>query len=171
MRHKSGAIPISVTMEIDCKEFKINAPCAIYVHPNQVHRVIAFENVIVNAWAVNDENLDPKYFQLLEDITPATPMPLQNETFVLLQEAVTLCIKFKERKKNELYQSLLNAHINALSGLLISPYLALRIPVDNLSRAELCQVKMSSWSKGRVALVEMQGIVLHRLLAEVDHWP
>jgi AraC-like DNA-binding protein/mannose-6-phosphate isomerase-like protein (cupin superfamily) len=126
----------SVTMEIDFKQHEINAPSVIYMHPDQVHRIIAFENVIVNAWAVSNENLNPKYLKLLEDIAPAAPMPLKHEAFVLLVEAVSLCIRFTERKKDQLYHSLLNDHINALGGLVISFYLEQRTQVNKSSRAE-----------------------------------
>lgn len=126
----------SVTMEIDFQQHKIIAPSVIYMHPDQVHRIIAFEHVTVNAWAVNNENLHPKYLKLLEDIAPVAPMPLQNETFALLMEAASLCIKFTHRKKDQLYHSLLNDHINALVGLVISSYLEQPAPADRSSRAE-----------------------------------
>jgi AraC-like DNA-binding protein/mannose-6-phosphate isomerase-like protein (cupin superfamily) len=126
----------SVTMEIDFKQHEINAPSVIYMHPNQVHRIIAFEDVIVNAWSISNENLNPKYLNLLEDITPVAPMYLEHETFALLVEAVSLCIRFTQRKKDQLYHSLLNDHINALGGLVISFYLEQRTPAVKSSRPE-----------------------------------
>lgn len=127
----------SVTMEIDFHQYEIKAPSLIYMHPDQVHRIVAFENVTVNAWAVNNENLTPEYLQLLEDIVPAPPMPLAPDMFTLLAEAVSLCIKFSERKKDQLHHSLLKTQINALAGLVISLYWEQQAPSDDkLSRSE-----------------------------------
>jgi len=127
----------SVNMEIDFECYQIHSPAAIYMHPDQVHRIISFDNVTVSAWAINDETLNPEYLQWLEDISPATPMPLNPETFEFLSEAAVLCIKIAERKKDQLYQSLLKAHGNALVGLVIATYIAQRKPADKLSRSEL----------------------------------
>ena len=127
----------SVTMEIDFQQYEIHAPAVIYMHPDQVHRIIAFENVTVYAWAAMNENLNPEYLTLLEDISPAAPMPLDPEAFVLLTEATSLCIKLAERRKDQLYHSLLKDHINALAGLVIAPYLERGVPADKLSRAEV----------------------------------
>src|SRR3954467_7758158 len=56
----------SVNMEIDFQYYQIQSPAIIYMHPDQVHRIIAFENVTVTAWATDHENLNPEYLQLLE---------------------------------------------------------------------------------------------------------
>jgi AraC family transcriptional activator of pobA len=127
----------NVTMEIDFQQYHINAPSIIYMHPDQVHRIVAFENVTVNVWAVNNDNLNPGYLKLLEDISPAAPMPLGHKIFVLLTEAVSLCIKFSEREKDQLYHSLLKDQINVLAGLVISFYSEQRMRSDDrLSRSE-----------------------------------
>lgn len=127
----------SVTMEIDFQQYEIHAPAVIYMHPDQVHRIIAFENVTVCAWATNNEDLDPEYLTFLEDISPAAPMPLHPEAYALLAEAASLCIKFSERRKDQLYHSLLNNQVNALVGLVIALYLEKSAPADKLTRAEM----------------------------------
>ncbi|BAV06459.1 AraC-type DNA-binding protein [Filimonas lacunae] len=128
----------SVTMEIDFQQYLVNAPSIIYMHPDQVHRILTFENVIVNAWAANNENLNPEYLVLLEDIAPAIPMPLNHQMFVLFTEAISLCIKLAEREKDPLYHSILKDQTNVLTGLIISLYRALRTPSeDTLSRPEV----------------------------------
>jgi AraC family transcriptional regulator, transcriptional activator of pobA len=126
----------TVTIEIDFQKYKIKSPSFIYMHPNQVHRIIAFENVTVSSWAIDNENLNPEYLTLLEDITPAKPLLLKKETFSLISEAVSLCIKFSERTNDKLYHSLLRNSCNALVGLVISQYIERSKPVDNLSRLE-----------------------------------
>jgi AraC family transcriptional activator of pobA len=127
----------SVTMEIDFERYHIQSPGVIYMHPDQVHRIIEFKNVTVTAWAVNNESLNSEYLQLLEDINPAAPVLLNAETFGLLSEAACLCIKIIERKIDIVYQSLLNCHGNALVGLIISTYNSHNKPFDKLTRTEL----------------------------------
>jgi AraC family transcriptional activator of pobA len=126
----------SVTMEIDFQQYEIHAPSVIYMHPDQVHRIIAFENVTVSAWAVNNVSLNPAYLKMLEDITPAAPMLLNHEPYTLLAEAVSLCIKFAGRGKDQLYHSLLKDQVNVLAGLVISHYRGQRTPAGKLSRSE-----------------------------------
>jgi AraC family transcriptional activator of pobA len=127
----------TVTLEIDFQKYSIIAPSIIYMHPDQVHRIIAFENISVSTLAMNSESLNPEFLKLLEEITPTVPMPLNRETFVLLAETASLCTKFAERKKDQLYQTLLKSQCNTLIGLIISPYLEPRVPAEKLSRTEL----------------------------------
>ncbi|RFM27145.1 FAD-dependent monooxygenase [Deminuibacter soli] len=127
----------NVTMEIDFQQYHINAPSIIYMHPDQVHRIAAFKNIVVSAWAVTNDNLNAGYLKLLEDILPAAPMALNDRMFALLTEAVSLCIKFSEREKDLLYHSLLKDQINALTALVLSFYWEQRMPSgDRLSRSE-----------------------------------
>ncbi len=127
----------TVTLEIDFQKYKIKPLSLIYMHPDQVHRILAFENVTVSGWAINNENLNPEYLKLLEDITPAKPMLLKEETFLLISEAVSLCIRFSERGKDRLYHSLLKDSCNALVALVISQYLELSKPGGKISRFEM----------------------------------
>lgn len=127
----------SVTMEIDFEHYHIRSPAAIYMHPDQVHRIIGFDNVTVTAWATTNESLNPEYQQLLEDINPAIPIALPPDMFKLLCEAGALCIKIAERKVNPIYKLLLKDQANALVGLMISTYMAPNKPVDKLTRSEI----------------------------------
>ena len=127
----------SVTIEIDFESYTIHAPAAIYMHPDQVHRIIGFDNVTVSSWAITDEALDPEYLQWLEEISPAAPMSLDPTAFEFLRESALLCIKIAERKKDRLYRSLLKTQGNALVGLLIASYVAESTATDLSSRSEL----------------------------------
>lgn len=127
----------TVNMEIDFECYQIHSPAAIYMHPDQVHRIIGFDDVTVCAWAVNDETLDPEYLQWLGNISPAIPVGLNSEDFEFLSAAASLCIKIAERKKDQLYHALLKAHGNALVGLMIATFIAQTKPADKLSRSEL----------------------------------
>ena len=126
-----------VSIEIDFQKYKIKSPSVIYMNPNQVHRIIAFENVIVTSWALDNENLNPEYLKLLEGITPAKPLALDRETFSIISAAVSLCTKFSARKNDKLYHSILKDSGNALVALVISQYLEQSKSNGNLSRFEI----------------------------------
>lgn len=126
----------TVSIEIDLLKYNIKAPSVIYMHPNQVHLILSFKNVTVSTCAISNENLNPEYLKLLEDITPAKPLVLNKETFSMVSEALSLCIKFSERKHDKLYHSLLKDSCNALVALVISQYLAQSKSPDKLPRFE-----------------------------------
>lgn len=126
----------SVTMEIDFQRYNIQSPSIIYMHPDQVHRILAFDNVTVCAWAADNQNINPDYLKLLDSITPAAPILLKPEQFVLLSQATSLCIKFAERKKDYLFKPLLKDNTNMLIGLVIAICLESYAPADKLSRSE-----------------------------------
>jgi len=126
----------TVTIEIDFKEYQVKAPAVIYMHPNQVHLIKTYRNVTVSTCAVSNENLHPGYLKLLEDITPAEPMLLKKETFSVVTETVSLCIKFYERKRDRLYHSALKDSCNALVAFIISLYLERSPSPDKPSRFE-----------------------------------
>ena len=124
----------TITLEIDFKKYKIKSPSVIYMHPNQVHRILAFENVVVSSLGINNDNLNPAYLKLLEEITPAKPLLLKKGTFSLISELVSLCIKFSKRSPDKLYHSLLKDSSNAWVALVISLYLEQSRSTDHLSR-------------------------------------
>jgi AraC-like DNA-binding protein/mannose-6-phosphate isomerase-like protein (cupin superfamily) len=126
----------TVSIEIDFQKYEIESPSIIYMHPNQVHRITAFENVTVSSWSINDENLNPEYLKLLEDTTPAKPLLLNEDTFSIISEAVSLCIKFAERKNDRLYHFLLKDSCNALVALVMSKFIEQSKSTDKLSRFE-----------------------------------
>lgn len=127
----------TVFMEIDFQKHTIIPATLIYMHPNQVHRTIAFEDVTVSSWALSNENLNPEYLQLLEAITPTKPLLLDKETFSILSEMITLSIKISERKNDRLYHSLIKDSCNALVALAISQYSEQAKSTDKLSRFEI----------------------------------
>jgi AraC family transcriptional regulator, transcriptional activator of pobA len=126
----------TTSIEIDFHKYKIKPSSAIYIHPNQVHRMLAIKNATVSIWVINNEILNPEYLTLLEDITPARPLSLKKETFSIISETASLCIKLSERKHEKLYQSLLKDSCNVLVALVTSQYLVQSKSTDNLSRFE-----------------------------------
>jgi len=125
-----------ITIEVDFQTHQMTAPAVIYMHPNQVHRILSFENVTVNSWAIDNENLHPEYLKILEELAPLRPLPLNEETFSLLKDAASLCLKLSIRKSDRLYHSLLKDSCNILVSMTISQYLEQTKPADKLSRFE-----------------------------------
>lgn len=124
-------------IEIDFQKHKMKPYSAIYIHPNQVHRLIEFENVTGSSWAINNDNLNPEYLKLLEDIIPVKPLLLNKETFSIISEAVSLCIKLSKRRQEKLYHSLLKGSCNNLVALIASQYLEQSKSADKFSRFEI----------------------------------
>lgn len=127
----------TITIEIDFQKHTLKPLSVIFIHQNQVHRTLSFRNATASIWAIRNENLHPEYLKLLEDITPAQPLALTQETFSVISEAVAFCLKLSERKNEKLYYSLLSGSCNTLTGLVISQYLVQSKPFDKLSRFEI----------------------------------
>lgn len=126
-----------MTIEIDFHTYQLTAPTLLYMHPNQVHRLLTVDQVSVSSWALPDEKLQPEYLNLLAAITPTKPWLLAPDTFSLLAEAVALCLKFSERKAEHLYHLALKDSCNALVAIVVSHYLAQAKTTNNLTRFEL----------------------------------
>lgn len=126
----------TISIEIDFKKYDIRSPSIIYMHPNQVHLITAFKNVVVGSCALSNENLNPPYLKWLETITPAQPLRLKKEAFSIISEALSLCIKLSARKQDKLYSSLLKDSCNVLAALVISQYMERPKPAGGPSRAE-----------------------------------
>jgi len=127
----------TVSVVIDFEMYKIKSPSITYMHPNQVHQIIALENAIISSWAINNENLNPEYLKLLEEITPVKPLLLKKEIFSIIYEAISLCVKISERKQAKLYHSLLKDNFNALVALVVSQYLEQLKSTEKLTRFEI----------------------------------
>lgn len=125
----------TVSIEIDFQQYEIE-PCSIlYMHPDQVHRILTFKNVTVSSLAINNENIHPEYLTLLEGITPAKPLLLSKEIFSIIAETVLLCMKLQERKSDKLYHPLLRDGCNVLIALITSQYLQQPKATDRSSQS------------------------------------
>lgn len=125
------------SIEIDFQRHEIQPSSVIYIHPSQVHRLIAFENVTMSTWAINNESLKPEYLKVLEEITPVKPLALNKETFSIIAETASLGIKYAERKDEILYGALLKDNCNTLVALVASQYLAQSKSTVKFSRHEV----------------------------------
>lgn len=121
-------------IEIDFQKHKIKAPALIYIHPNQVHRLIKFENATIGTWMITSENLHQEYIRLLEDLTPVKFLSLKKEPLSIISEMLSLCINLSERKDEKLHYSILKESCNTLVVLVISQYLSLSKSTDQISR-------------------------------------
>jgi len=126
----------TVILEIDFQYYQIQAPSVVYMHPDQVHRVIGFENITVTALGIENESLKPDYIKLFEAISTPGPLPLNPESFMLLKEAASLSLKLAGRKQAQLHDEALADSCNLFAALVLSLYLELEKPASKLSRAE-----------------------------------
>ncbi|MFP3590830.1 helix-turn-helix domain-containing protein [Chryseobacterium sp. SIMBA_038] len=127
----------TVSIEIDFQKYDIQESSVIYIHPDQVHYTTSTENITVSTWALNSEYLNPEYLKLLDEIRPVKPLLLDQETFSLISESVSLSLKYYTRKNEKLYHSLLKDSCNTLVALVISQYLEHNQPLEKLSRFEI----------------------------------
>lgn len=123
-------------IEIDFQTHHIQAPAVIFIHPHQVHRVIAFEDAMICTWIITEENVRPEYLSLLEGLAPVNAMPVIPETLAVLTETAALCIKLSEKKTEILYHSILKESVNTLITLVVSQYLALIKAAEHRNRSE-----------------------------------
>ena len=126
----------STSIEIDFHSYTLKPAAALYIHPNQVHRMLHINQATVSFWAINTETLNREYLTVLEAINPARPVSLTREAFSIIAETASLCLKLSERKHEKLYQSVLKDSGNALVALVTSQYLAQTQSPDSLSRFE-----------------------------------
>lgn len=127
----------TTTIEIDFQKYTLKPSSVVFIHQNQVHRTLSFNNATASIWTISNENVSAEYLKLLEDITPVKPLRLNPESFAIITEGVSFCLALAERTNEKLYYPLLNGSCNTLIGLVISQYLVQSKPFDKLSRHEV----------------------------------
>ncbi|MCK8495973.1 AraC family transcriptional regulator [Spirosoma sp. RP8] len=126
-----------VHIDIDFEHYTMESPSVIYVHPDQVHRTTAIDQVTVVSLAITNENLNPEYLNLLENLTPVKPLAVAPDALTLLDDAVSLCLNVSERRENRLHHSLLKDACNTLVALILSAYVEQTKSTGRLSRFDL----------------------------------
>jgi AraC family transcriptional activator of pobA len=126
----------SFAIEVDFQKYQITSKSVVYVHPDQVHRIGPFQDATVSYWVISKENLHLEQCQMLEDLSPVSPMQLDEETFSTISDAVSLCLKIAAKRDVKLYHVLVEESCNTLVGLVASTYARDIKTVDALSRFE-----------------------------------
>ncbi|MGA9652175.1 AraC family ligand binding domain-containing protein [Pedobacter sp.] len=57
-----------VVIEIDFKTYNVSAPAVVYLHPDQVHRMLDIDDIIVSSLSINSENLNTEYLNILQEL-------------------------------------------------------------------------------------------------------
>lgn len=127
----------NLTLEIDFQRFKIKPFSVTYIHPNQIHRIISLTDVKTSFLAIENENISSEQLQLLEDIAPAQPLMLKNDTSSFVAETISLCLTISKRKDEKLYLKLLKESCNLLVSTVVSQYLGETKSLENFSRFEI----------------------------------
>lgn len=121
-------------IEIDFQICSIQAPAIIYLHPSQVHRLIAFEKAELSTWIIAEENLHPKYLRMLNKLMPASALALSNETLAIFLQVASLSHNLYTKPDENLYRSTLIEIINSLAALTSSLYQAQSSLTENRTR-------------------------------------
>ncbi|WP_367867680.1 helix-turn-helix transcriptional regulator [Pedobacter sp. WC2423] len=121
-------------IEIDFEKHCIEESSIIYINPDQIHHLIAFENATISTWIITSENLQQENLELLAALTPASILPLKAETLAIISTTAALCIQFSERKHEKLFNSILKESCNTLVTLVASQYLSEAKATDHHSR-------------------------------------
>ncbi|SDF65724.1 AraC-type DNA-binding protein [Pedobacter terrae] len=111
-------------IEIDFQTYSIQAPAIIYLHPNQVHRIIAFEKAELSTWIIEEEHLHPEYLKMLNNLVPVSALVLSNETLSILSQMVAVSYTLLTELEANLYHNTLKESINTLAAFITSLYQA-----------------------------------------------
>lgn len=126
-----------IIIEIDFQQYSITAPSVVYMHPDQVHRILDFKNITVSSLSIRNENLNSEYIKLLEEIAPAKPLDLTQQASAIICDTFSLCLGFSAQEQNRLYFPLLRDSCNSLVALLLSQFLNQSRKEGTLSRSEI----------------------------------
>ncbi|QES90955.1 helix-turn-helix domain-containing protein [Rhizosphaericola mali] len=127
----------TVYIEIDFQKYKIVAPAIVYMHPNQVHRMMDIRDMTVCSLAITNDHLNIPYLKYLEEIAPAKPLILMPKEYKTVNELSKFCLNFSKENDNRLNYSLFKDSCNTLVAYIISIFLDQEKPSNKLSRMEL----------------------------------
>jgi len=122
--------------EIDFQQYELKASTVMYIQPFQVHRGLSMKDSIFSLLLISNENISPEYLPLLKEIAPAAPLQINTETFSMVMETITLCIKFQESKHEKLYPLIVKDSCNTLIALIASQYLVQSNQLEKPSRLD-----------------------------------
>lgn len=123
-------------MEIDFEEITTQGPVVIYIHPNQIHRIIE-SSEYTKFIGIHSHNIHPEYLEELNKLTPAQPLELDTSSLYRAQESYELSIHILFGETRKYRYNMLKDVINSYLGLLLSGYSDQKKPeVKSLGRHE-----------------------------------
>lgn len=127
----------SVNLEIDFQQYRLGPNQILYMHPNQIHRTIDFDNTKLFFLGINAENITAEHLSLLEEIVPVKPITIAQEDFLVLIEALSLCSVLFKSNRHKMYSSFMLHSCNMIVALAISHFMKDVAPVNNPTRFEI----------------------------------
>jgi len=124
----------TILIEIDFQRYEVKGPSVVYMHPNQVHKILDFEEVTVASLAIRNEAMHLDYIDFLEEIVPSKPLLLTKDADATLSTIFSLCLSFSEQYSSKFYFPLLRDSCNTLVSYLISQFLQQNPQIANLTR-------------------------------------
>jgi len=124
-------------IEIDFQTYCIQSPSIVFIKPDQIHRLIAFEHASISTAIITEENLRPEYLSSLQNLAPVKPLTVSTETMAVFSETAALCMTLSEKKEENLYHTILQESCNTLVAIVVSQYLAIAEPTDHFTRFEV----------------------------------
>jgi AraC-like DNA-binding protein len=124
-------------LEIDFQTYSIQAPAIIYLHPSQVHRLIAFEKAELSTWIIEEEKLHPEYLRMLNNLVPVRALALSNENLSILLQMMAVSYTLFTKLEANLYHTTLKESINTLAAFITSLYQAQSHFTENQNRSNV----------------------------------
>lgn len=92
---------------------------------------------------ISNENINPEYLNLLQNISPVKPLELRPNNLTIIQKAFELCVILNKRRVDKLNFSQLKDCSNMLIALMISQYLEQSISGEKFTRFEMIHKTLS----------------------------
>lgn len=126
----------SIEIEIDFTKFNITAPAVVYMHPNQVHRILDFSDITVCTLAIKNESLNVEYLKILEGIAPTQPLALSNMELQMLSDLYAMAARLSAHQSQRLHHAILRESSNTLAAYVTSLLLNHSLSKTQVSRFE-----------------------------------
>jgi AraC-like DNA-binding protein len=127
----------TLEIEIDFQQHSIRGNALLYIHPNQVHRILSADSSNAVLLGIETEHLKADYLQRLEKtIFPPGLIQVDEHWGAILQSTSDLCLSVTKVPEGQLSQGLLQDYSNAIVGLYIGLYKQAHTNVSPSTRYE-----------------------------------
>ena len=124
-------------IEIDFQTYSIGPSSIVFIGPDQVHRLIAFEQAFVSTSIITEDNIRPEFLSTLQNLAPVKPLTVDTATLAILSETAALCMKLAAKKEKKMHQAIFKECCNTLIALIASQYLTRAEPAGHFNRFEV----------------------------------